>query len=95
MVYPSNNIGKLPSGEQVNNVTPREPAGSLPINTPTGLECQGTRFYIPARSPLAILLSPAASPAWPERDLLAKEANTIVDVQPLTPFLGIVMSCSS
>ena len=85
MVYPSNSIRKLSSGEQVNNETPREPAGSLSINRPTELGCQGTHL-IPARSPLTVLLSLTASPAQLERDLLAEEANKIVDIQLLTPF---------
>jgi len=84
MVYPSNSFRKLSSGEQVNNETPREPAGSLSINRPTELGCQGTHL-IPARSPLTVLLSLTASPAQLERDLLAEEAK-IVDIQLLTPF---------
>ena len=88
MVYNSNNI--------VNSVTSQEPAiGSMPMNIPIGSGCQATHFYIPARSPLAVLLSPAASLTQLERNFLAEEANKIVDIQPLTPFLGIATSCSS
>jgi hypothetical protein len=82
-------------------MTSRDPSvGSLPINIPTGLEYHGTGFYIPADSPLAVLLSAAASPTRLERDLLAEKVNKIVDIdvfdiQLLTPFLGIATSCSS